>query len=109
MALDDIEIGEKIRNVRKACKLTQMQFAMRLHMAQQTLSRYENGISTVPNEILAGIAKEFNISLNYFFGVEAMEFSDDELLLIELYRKSDEKIKEQIFELIKVMTNDQTI
>lgn len=107
MALDDREIGEKIRNVREVCNLTQTQFANRLHMAQQTLSRYENGKSTVPNEILAGIAQEFDISLNYFFGVEAIEFSDDELLLIELYRKSDDRIKKRIFELVKVLTDDQ--
>lgn len=105
MVLNDKEIGVRIKNVREACDLTQTQFASRLHMAQQTLSRYENGKS-VPHEIIEDIAQEFDISLNYFFGIDIMDFSEDELLLIELYRKTDQKIRKKMFDLIKVMTDD---
>lgn len=105
MVLNDKEIGVRIKNVREAYDLTQTQFASRLHMAQQTLSRYENGKS-VPHEIIEDIAREFDISLNYFFGIDTMDFSEDELLLIELYRKSNQKIRKKMLDLIKVMTDD---
>lgn len=103
MALSDQEIGKKIRTAREACRLTQNQFAVKIHVAQQTLSRYENGINTVPNEILEHISKELDISLTYFLGVSSEEFSDEERLLIEFYRKADKKIKKYIFELVKLL------
>lgn len=103
MALSDKEIGERIRNVREYYSLTQSKFAKKLHMTQQTLSRYENGKNTVPNDVLENIAKEFDVSLTYFLGVDSHRFTDEELLLIEFYRKSDVRIRKQIFELVKAM------
>ncbi len=103
MALSDKEIGERIKSVRQNCKLTQSKFAKKLHMTQQTLSRYENGKSTVPNDVLENIAQEFGVSLTYFLGIDSDKFSDDELLLIEFYRKADVRVRKQILELIKVM------
>lgn len=106
MALSDKEIGERIKSVREACDLTQNKFSARLHMTQQTLSRYENGKNTVPYDILEQIAQEFNISLNYFLGVDSKGFSDDELLLLEFYRQSNEKIRKRIFELVKALSDE---
>lgn len=103
MVLSDQEIGKRIKTAREACHLTQNKFAAKIHVAQQTLSRYENGISGVPNELLEDIAKELDISLTYFLGVSSEEYSDEERLLIELYRKADNKIKKYIFELVKLL------
>lgn len=106
MALSDKEIGERIRHVRETCNLTQNNFAKKLHMTQQTLSRYENGKSAVPNDVLENIAQKFDVSLTYFLGIDADKFSDDELLLVEFYRKADARVKKHIFELVKVMAMD---
>lgn len=106
MALSDQEIGERIKTARQACHLTQNQFAAKIHVSQQTLSRYENGINAVPNNTLEHIAKELDISLTYFMGVSSVEFSDEEILLIELYRKANDKIKRYIVELVKLLMMD---
>ncbi len=103
MALSDQEIGERIKTARQICHLTQNQFAAKIHVLQQTLSRYENGINAVPNNTLEHIAKELNISLTYFLGVSSDEYSDEEILLIDLYRKADDRIKKYIFELVKLL------
>lgn len=106
MALSDKEIGERIKHVRETCNLTQNNFAKKLHMTQQTLSRHENGKSTVPNDVLENIAQKFDVSLTYFLGIDSDKFSDDELLLVEFYRKVDARVKKNIFELVKVMAMD---
>ncbi len=103
MMLSNQEIGKRIKTAREAYHLTQMKFAARIHVAQQTLSRYENGITTIPNELLEHIAEELDISLTYFLGVSSAEYTDEERLLIELYRKADERIKRYIFELVKLL------
>lgn len=36
----------------------------------------------------------------------SIEYSDEELMLIEYYRMADKKIKHYIFELVKLMTKD---
>ena len=44
MALDSEFIGGRIRSVREIHDMTQKKFAEKMHMTQQTLSRYENEI-----------------------------------------------------------------
>lgn len=103
MALRDEEIGGKIKMIRETNCLTQNQLAMKIHVAQQTVSRYENGINAVPMGVLENIATELKIPVVYFLGVSSEEYSDEELLLIEYYRRTDLKIKKCIFELVKLM------
>ena len=89
MALSNKEIGARIRNVRRECGLTQDRFAEKFHVTQQTLSRYETGIS-----------------VGYFLGVDSVDFSDDELLLVEFYRRSDDGLRRKILEVVRIMTSD---
>lgn len=107
MALSNKEIGARIRNVRRECGLTQDRFAEKFHVTQQTLSRYESGKIAVPNDnTLEDIAKETGISVGYFLGVDSVDFSDDELLLVEFYRRSDDGLRRKILEVVRIMTSD---
>lgn len=106
MALSNKEIGVRIRNVRRECGLTQDRFAEKFHVTQQTLSRYESGKISVPNDTLEDIAKETGISVGYFLGVDSVDFSDDELLLVEFYRRSDDRLRRKILEVVRIMTSD---
>ncbi len=101
MALDNEFIGNKIREIREFHNMTQSKFAERLHMTQQTLSRYENGKTTIPYEALANIAVEFKVPVNYFLGIDTDNISSKELLLIEYYRKIDGNIQDRVFMLVK--------
>lgn len=106
MALSNKEIGARIRNVCRECGLTQDRFAEKFHVTQQTLSRYESGKIAVPNDTLEDIAKETGISVGYFLGVDSVDFSDDELLLVEFYRRSDDGLRRKILEVVRIMTSD---
>lgn len=102
MALSDKEIGMRVRNVRRENELTQDKFARKFHMTQQTLSRYENGKISIPNGTLENIAKGMDVPIGYFLGIDSMTFTDDELRLLELYRRADDRVKEYIFEMVRM-------
>lgn len=106
MALDNEFVGKRIRNIRKIHNMTQRKFSEKMHMTQQTLSRYENGKNPIPNDVLDNISKEFHVPLSYFFGINTDDFSEDELLLIEYYRKVDDCLKESVYELVKTIAKD---
>lgn len=102
MALSDKEIGMRVRNVRRENGLTQDKCARKFHMTQQTLSRYENGKISIPNGTLENIAKGMDVPIGYFLGIDSMTFTDDELRLLELYRRADDRVKEYIFEMVRM-------
>lgn len=106
MALDNVLIGQRIQNIRKIHKMTQRQFSERLHMTQQTLSRYENAITPVPYELLEEISAEFNVPIGYFLGIKAEDVSDDEMLLVEYYRKMDEPVRKRVFDLVRAFSEE---
>ena len=102
MALSDKEIGMRVRNVRRENGLTQDKIARKFHMTQQTLSRYENGKISIPNGTLENIAKGMDVPIGFFLGIDSMTFTDDELRLLELYRRADDRVKEYIFEMVRM-------
>lgn len=71
-------------------------------MTQQTLSRYENGKISIPNGTLENIAEGMDVPIGYFLGIDSMTFTDDELRLLELYRRADDRVKEYIFEMVRM-------
>ena len=106
MALDNKFIGQRIKKIRKSNSMTQEKFSTRFHLTQQTLSRYESGKTPIPHELLENIAEEFSIPLSYFFGIKTEDFSEEEWLLIEYYRKVDSRIKKKVFNLVKAIADN---
>lgn len=96
MALNDKSVGQKIRDFRKMNHMTQVKFSERMHMTQQTLSRYETGRNPVPNDVLENIAREFSIPFSYFFGISTDDYTEDEVCLLQYYRKVDKRLKRMI-------------
>ena len=99
MALDSEFIGGRIRSVREIHDMTQKKFAEKMHMTQQTLSRYENGTTPIPYTELANIS-------GYFFGLDTEGVSGEELILVEYYRKIDERLKRRALELMKTLSEE---
>lgn len=55
-------IGERIKDVRKAVKLTQTQFAEKLGTVQNTITGYETGRREPSNQVIALICREFRVN-----------------------------------------------
>lgn len=61
-------IYERIRNLREDSDFTQQQIADILFINRRTYSSYENGVRSMPIEILSRIADVFNTSTDYLIG-----------------------------------------
>ena len=59
---------ERLRQLRKAAKLTQSQVAERLSIRQNTYSEYETGNSHPPVETLAKLADMYDVTVDYMIG-----------------------------------------
>lgn len=106
--MNEMNIGGRIAEMRKAMGLTQEQLASRLGVSYQAVSKWENGQSCPDIQLLPQIADIFDISLDALFGrafaqsaaearsepdaqaqeyyVEGLPWPDDNTLHIVLYR-----------------------
>ena len=55
----------RLKELRRARRITQLKLAMDLHMSQNTISRYENSEREPGIRELIQIADYFNISIDY--------------------------------------------
>ncbi len=60
---------ERLRELRKERNLSQKMVGEDVGIAQQTLSRYEKNINTVPVDILIKLAKYYNVTTDYILGI----------------------------------------
>lgn len=65
-------IGENIKALRKKRELTQPEFAKIIGISRNSLSRYENGTSSVSTDLLDLICKKFNVSYIDIVGKEKL-------------------------------------
>ena len=62
----NIEIGKKIRIIRKRRKYSQKKLGEILGITFQQIQKYEKGTNKISFENLLTICREFNIAINYF-------------------------------------------
>lgn len=65
-------IGENIRKLRHAQGLTQPEFAERIGVSRNSLSRYENGSSPISTDIIDRICQAFQVSYREIVEEEKM-------------------------------------
>ncbi|MBR1424657.1 helix-turn-helix transcriptional regulator [bacterium] len=71
-----IDIGSKIKELRKQKHLTQEQLAKRLWVTKAIISAYENGTRFPSLEILIHLSYVFNVSTDYLLGVSKKQYLD---------------------------------
>lgn len=95
-----------LKQLRKQHKLSQQKLADILHISQQSIYKYENGITTPDLETLIRMADFFNTSIDYLIGytdishkiepVKEEMLNSDEMSMIKVYRKLSSRHKEII-------------
>ena len=58
-------VDMRLKELRKARKITQIKLAMDLNMNQNTISRYENGTRQADYQTLILLADYFDVSIDY--------------------------------------------
>ena len=62
------KVNFRMKELRKARKISQLKLAMELNMNQNTISRYENREREADYETLVRLADYFDVSLDYLLG-----------------------------------------
>lgn len=63
-------MGNRIRELRKAKRLTMKQLGEELGVAESTISQYETGKRQMDNETLLRLGEFFDVSVGYILGAE---------------------------------------
>lgn len=63
----------RIKDLREDNDITQKEIAEYLHIKQNTYSQYENGQPQLPIEALIALARFYNTSTDYIFGLTAIK------------------------------------
>ncbi len=63
-------VCERIKELRKARGMTQVELAKRLSVSKSVVSSYENAVHHPPYDILVKLASIFKVSCDYLLGVE---------------------------------------
>lgn len=100
-----MDVGIKIKNLRKSRKMTQEDFALRIGVSRSTLSCYEIGQRTPSLKTLQQIAEIFGVGLDYF-GIAPTDEAFDLLARAKEVFESDaihEHTKDELYqELMKL-------
>ena len=101
---------KNLKNLRTSKKLSQQKLADILHVSQQSIYKYENGITSPDLETLTNMANFFVTSIDYLIGntnvlrkieeVTPHDLNHDESILIENYRQLPQNYKTLIQSLI---------
>ena len=65
MKMNDIDVGLRIKEIRKALKMTQNEFAESLQINRVTVGNWEIGKAHCPNRSLVQISAMFNVSMDW--------------------------------------------
>ena len=65
-----MDVGKKIKQLRHDMKISQKTLAEKLSIGHSTLACYETNKRQAPYEVLIAIAKFFDVSTDYLFGLE---------------------------------------
>ncbi len=91
---------QRIRDLREDCDLTQQQLCDKLHMHKTTYTNYEQGKHAVPLDFAVTLADFYKVSLDYIAGrtnfkqgISKPTLSDEEIKLIDDFRKLSEREK----------------
>lgn len=106
-------IGQTITSLRNARNLSQIELSKILGIKNNTLSQYENGARSVPDDIKLKIATYFDVSLDFLMGraknknassEEDAGLSAEENELLELFRNASPALQDAA---LRVLEADQ--
>ena len=105
--------GERVKEIRKALGLTLDKFGEKVGVKKQTVSRIENGVNNVTDQMVLSICREFNVNYDYLMNGEGEMFDDlpqtvlDELCvqynldnldrtLVEMYLEMPDQVRDYL-------------
>lgn len=82
--------GERVKAIRKALNLTLEKFGEKVGVTKQTVSRIENGVNNLTDQMVKSICREFNVSYDWIMNEDGEIFTDlPQTVLDELCKQYD--------------------
>ena len=103
--------GERVKEVRKSLGLTLEKFGARLGVTKQTVSRIENGVNNVTEQMTKAICREFNVDYAWLTTGEGEMFVDsdeDFLARIDAIMLGEDDARKNLFKAL-VDASDEDI
>lgn len=103
-----MNLGEKVRFIRKSNELNQKEFSVRIGVSQGTLSDIERGVCLPSCETIIALRSKFKCDLNWLltYDVESTSVqtnvSNEELELLDSIRSLPIREKNELFEIIHI-------
>lgn len=99
-----MDVLKKIDDLRRARGWSIYRLAEEAGLMQSTVSNmfYRNSVPSIYT--LSQICSAFDISLSQFFSEESLEFSNDEMHLVSMYKKLPPKEKKYISQIVGIMS-----
>ena len=101
---------EQLKKLRQSRNLSQQKLAEEFHTSQQSIWKYENGITEPDISTLTRLANYFNVSIDYLVGnsdtpekadlITEKQLSPSESLLIQQFRSLPAKSQALVIELV---------
>lgn len=109
---ENISFGLRIRELRKTLEMTQNDFAVRIGLTQNTITKYETGLRSPSNQIVISICREFNVNEEWLKTGNGDMFnpmSEDEELDMYIGRisGSEDKFKKNLLKALCKLTNEE--
>lgn len=80
-------MNERLKQLRKYLGMTQKEFAVALHIKQNTVATYEMGRITPSDSVIAGICREFNVNEDWLRSGSGDMFVEQETDELEAFAK----------------------
>ncbi len=101
-----MNIGQRIKQIRKANKITQDDLAEKIGTTKQTIYKYENGIITnIPSTKIELIAKTLNVTPDYLMGWDEEKQSTNIDRLLDIVKIMSDKEIQNLIDYAKNLKN----
>ncbi|WP_018930669.1 helix-turn-helix domain-containing protein [Gracilibacillus lacisalsi] len=101
--MEDLNIGDKLKNRRKLLNLTTQEVAKRVNISQSYISRFENNRAIPDIDMLSRILKALDTDLPTFFSTQKEELPDDLVHLMETAKKLSHEERVKLTEFLKLI------
>lgn len=101
---------ERLKKLREARHMTQLQLGMKLNVVQETISAYEIG-RTEPNlETLSRLADELDTSVDYILGrtelplaLKSSDLNEKELNLLRIFKTLSPEMQDKALQMLTLL------